>query len=127
MLELLRTKQLLLVLDNCEHVLNVAGRFAEAVVRACPDVHILATSREGLAVEGEQIRPLRSLSLPEPLPPMEVVATSDCGVLFVDRAPSGAPGFALDASNTPAVAEMLPPARRHPARDRARRRAWSSA
>ncbi len=64
-LEHLRTKQLLLLLDNCEHVLNVTGRLAESVVRGCPHVHILATSREGLAVEGEQIRPLRSLSLPE--------------------------------------------------------------
>ena len=63
-LEFLRTKQLLLVLDNCEHLLNVAADFAEGVIRQCPDVRLLATSREGLAVDGEQMRPLRSLAVP---------------------------------------------------------------
>ena len=64
-LEFLRTKQLLIVLDNCEHLLNVAADFAEGVIRQCPDVRVLATSREGLAVDGEQMRPLRSLAVPD--------------------------------------------------------------
>ena len=57
----LRHKQLLLVLDNCEHVLDAAGSLTEALARGCPDARVLATSREALAVEGEVLRPLRSL------------------------------------------------------------------
>ena len=104
--EFLRTKQLLLLLDNCEHLLNVAGRLAEAVMRGCPDVRILATSREGLAVDGEQMRPLRSLSLPDSSDPPDAVAASDAAVLFVDRARAARPGFALDATNAPAITEI---------------------
>ena len=63
--EFLRAKELLLVLDNCEHLLDDAGLLAEAVLHECRDVRILATSREGLAVEGEQVWPLRSLRMPE--------------------------------------------------------------
>ena len=65
--EFLRTKQLLLVLDNCEHLLERRRPARGGVIRGCPDVRILATSREGLAVDGEQMRPLRSLSLPDAL------------------------------------------------------------
>ncbi len=104
--EFLRTKQLLLVLDNCEHLLNVAGRLAEDVIRGCPDVRILATSREGLALDGEQMRPLRSLSLPDPSDLPDVVATSAAAALFVDRARAVRPEFALDATNTSAIVEI---------------------
>jgi predicted ATPase/class 3 adenylate cyclase len=104
--EFLRSKQLLLVLDNCEHLLNAAGRFAEGVMRACPEVRMLATSREGLAVDGEQMRPLRSLSLPDPSDPPDVVAASDAATLFVDRARAARPGFDLDATNAPAITEI---------------------
>ena len=104
--EFLRAKRLLLVLDNCEHLLNVSGRLAEGVIRGCPDVRILATSREGLAVDGEQMRPLRSLSLPDPSDAPDVVATSDAAALFVDRARAARPGFALDATNASAIAEI---------------------
>ena len=105
-LEYLRTKQLLLVLDNCEHVLNVTGRLAEAVVRGCPDVHILATSREGLAVEGEQIRPLRSLSLPEPSAPWmsspRATRSRSSSTVLVRRGRASR----LDATNASAIAEI---------------------
>ena len=62
--EFLRGHALLLILDNCEHLIDAAGALAEHVLRECPDVRILATSREGLAVEGEQVRSLRSLPVP---------------------------------------------------------------
>ena len=64
--EFVRTKRMLLVLDNCEHLLEAAARFTFVVLRDAPEVRILATSREGLAVDGEHIRALRSLSMAEP-------------------------------------------------------------
>ena len=66
LLETIRGKELLLVFDNCEHLLEPTAELAERILGACPDVRIVATSREGLGVEGEQIWPLRSLALPDP-------------------------------------------------------------
>jgi predicted ATPase/DNA-binding SARP family transcriptional activator len=106
LVESLTTRKVLLVLDNCEHLLDGVGRVVEAVMRACPGVRILATSREGLAVEGEQIWPLRPLPLPEPTAELAAVAASDAVELFIDRAAAVRPDFALDASNAPAVARI---------------------
>jgi predicted ATPase/class 3 adenylate cyclase len=103
--EFLRTKQLLLVLDNCEHLLEVSARFAERVIRGCPDVRVLATSREGLAVHGEQIRPLRSLTMSASDAPDDA-APSDATLLFVDRASAARPGFSVDSGNSRAIAEI---------------------
>jgi predicted ATPase/class 3 adenylate cyclase len=102
--EFLRSKQLLLVLDNCEHLLEVSARLAERIIRGCPDVRVLATSREGLAVPGEQIHPLRSLAMSAPDAPDD--APSDAMLLFVDRASAARPGFAVDSGNSRAIAEI---------------------
>jgi len=101
----LRAKRLLLVLDNCEHLLEAAGDLAEGILRACPDVRLLATSREGLAVLGEQVWPLRSLRSPAS-GSADDVAISTAGRLFTERAQGAAPGFRIDASNASAVAEI---------------------
>jgi predicted ATPase/class 3 adenylate cyclase len=100
----LRAKDLLLVLDNCEQILGPAGDFAELVLQECPDVRILATSREGLGVPGEHVWPLRSMSVPD-LTGTDV-GTSDAVILFVDRAGEARASFRLDASNEAAVAEI---------------------
>ncbi len=92
--EFLRTKQLLLVLDNCEHLLDAAATFAERVLRACDGVRVLATSREGLAVEGEQVRPLRSLQ------------PAGAEQLFTERARAVAPDFAVGTAHADAVTEV---------------------
>jgi predicted ATPase len=63
--EFLRPARLLLVLDNCEHLLDPSGRLASAIPAECPQVRVLATSREALSVPGEQVWALRSLDLPE--------------------------------------------------------------
>ena len=104
--EFLRAKRLLVVLDNCEHLLDVAARFADMVLRDAPQVRILATSREGLAVEGEHIRALRSLPLPDPSADVDAVLRSDAGRLFVDRARAVDSAFALDESTGAAVGEL---------------------
>ncbi len=104
--EFLSTKQLLLVLDNCEHLLDAAARFVATVMRDAPGVRIVATSREGLAVEGEHMRALRSLPIPELDADFETVVQSDAGRLFVDRARAVDATFTVDASTGAAVGEL---------------------
>ena len=102
----LQPKALLVVLDNCEHVIDAAGRLAERVVARCPDVRIVATSREGLAVAGEQVWPLRTLAVPEPAASTEAIVSDDAVLLFVDRARASRPDFAIDGANAEPVAEI---------------------
>ncbi len=105
-IEFLRSRHALLVFDNCEHLIEVVGRLAESVLRECSGVRILATSREGLAVAGERISPLRALTLPGIEPTPETALESASVRLFVDRAQAARPGFVLDHSNVVAVAEV---------------------
>ena len=104
--EFLRRRTALLVLDNCEHVLDAAARLAAKVLQTCPDVYVVATSREGLAVEGERVWPLRSLPIPSADEPPEMIAASDAVQLFVERAVMARPGFTLDGTNASAVADI---------------------
>jgi predicted ATPase/class 3 adenylate cyclase len=92
--DLLRNRSMLLVLDNCEHLVEPASNLAHDVLRHCPGVRVLATSREGLGIDGEQVWPLRSL------------AEFDSVALFVERAVGARPGFALDDGNAVAVSEV---------------------
>jgi predicted ATPase/class 3 adenylate cyclase len=104
--DVLRTKRMVLVLDNCEHLLDAAGMLAEKILVACPDVRVIATSREGFAVAGEQVWPLRSLPLPAAGAPVEQLAVSDAVRLFEDRARAARREFCIDAGNAEAVAEI---------------------
>ncbi len=100
----LRSKELLLVLDNCEQLLGPVADFAEQVLRECPGVRILATSREGLGVAGEHTWLLRSLAVPKPTE--TDIASSDAVTLFIERANAARGSFTLDASNAASVAEI---------------------
>ena len=104
----LAERRLLLVLDNCEHLLDACARLAAAVLRACPDVVVLATSREPLRVGGEVTWRTPSLALPNlsTLPPLRDLAELESVRLFVERALDAAPGFVLDERTAPAVAEI---------------------
>jgi predicted ATPase len=102
----LRGRSLLLLMDNCEHLLDAVGRLIDAILRSCADVRVLATSREGLAVAGEHVVPLRSLPVPETNASSDVVASCEAVRLFVQRADAARSGFAIDASNANAVAEI---------------------
>ena len=86
-IEYLRGRALLLVVDNCEHVLASAARLVSRIVEHCPAVTVLATSREALAVDGEQ---------QWPVPPLPV---DDAVALFVQRARAVSPDFRLDRAN----------------------------
>jgi hypothetical protein len=86
----LADRELLIVLDNCEHVLGSAGRVVVALAGQCPGVRILATSRERLDVPGESVFPVPPLGLPED-GSAGAVAASEAGTLFVARARAASP------------------------------------
>jgi predicted ATPase len=93
----LRGRCLLLVLDNCEHLVDAAGRLAHRLLSECPRVTVLATSRQPLAVNGEHRRPVAPLPLPTPDDPGPAVQ------LFTDRAVAADPAFDPDAETATAV------------------------
>jgi predicted ATPase/class 3 adenylate cyclase len=104
-LESLRPTLLLLVLDNCEHLLRGVRQLADTALRTCPRLQILATSREGLGLAGEQVWPLQSLDVPTTTT-LETVAMNESVLLFTERARAVRPGFILDATNAEAVTNI---------------------
>lgn len=104
----LRPKSLLLILDNCEHLVDACARLADTLLRACPGLRLLATSREALDIGGETLFPLASLSLPSgpALPPADMLRQYESVRLFVDRATAAQPAFRFSAGNAPAVAQV---------------------
>lgn len=103
----LRSKQMLLILDNCEHLLDAAAALVQSLLQSCPGVRLLATSRERLGLTGEQAYPVPSLALPSfDLPQTALsVGSSEAGRLFLDRA-ALFPGFAVTDSDAPALARL---------------------
>jgi predicted ATPase/DNA-binding winged helix-turn-helix (wHTH) protein len=104
---LLRDQKSLLVLDNCEHVVEPAAQLVNAISAACPGVVILVTSREGLFVQGEQIFRLQPLPFPEDPHGVNAQTALQYGAvgLFVERA-QAVGGFVLDDANAPVVAAI---------------------
>ena len=104
----LRTRKVLLVLDNCEHLIDACAELAEALLHSCPELRILATSREALGITGEVAWPVPSLSLPDlrRLPDIESLTRYESARLFVERAAAVKPSFALTAQNAPSVAQI---------------------
>lgn len=118
LIDFLRFKQLLVALDNCEHVIGAAADLVEAIVTHCPGVSVLATSREALALAGEAVLPIPSLGLPDANPDaidsahhaddlrLERTAASESVRLFVDRAAASVPGFSVTAANAAPIVEI---------------------
>jgi len=105
--DFLRDRQLLLVLDNCEHLIEASTHLAEQLLRAAPKLRVLATSREPLGVMGESVFQVLSLSLPDMgRPALEAVAQSEAGRLFVERAMALKPDFFITEANAPAVVQI---------------------
>lgn len=104
----LETWTALLILDNCEHLLDAAADLVAAILAAAPGVKIVATSRELLGVAGENVYGLRSMSLPATgaASATEALASFDAVRLFTERAAAVLPGFTLNADNARAVAEI---------------------
>src|SRR5712675_372801 len=100
----LRSKQLMLVFDNCEHVVDAAARMAEALLRANPAMRVIATSREPLRVEGEWVYPVPPLAVPaESSPDGEDPFGYGAVQLFVERARAAASSFSSDGRDAAAI------------------------
>ncbi len=113
----LREKELLLLLDNCEHVIDAAAELVHHLLASCPSLTVAATSREALGIPGESVYQVPSLGVPprrdrfdvhdaEPAPALDDVAAADAVRLFADRAAAAEPTFALTEVNAPAVVEI---------------------
>ena len=104
----LRAKSLLLVLDNCEHLIDACAQLATTLLQACPRLKILPSSREALGVAGETAYRVPSLSLPDPHQPLSVESLSryEAAQLFVARAQAAQPSFMLTARNLSGVAQI---------------------
>jgi predicted ATPase len=102
LLDALAPQDMLIVLDNCEHLIDACAKTADAIMRRCPRVHLVATSRELLGIGGETIYRVPPLSLPGPGETGVLAAeSSDAVALFVDRAKAQGTGLTLDEETAP--------------------------
>ena len=107
LLDAIGSRHLLLVLDNCEHLLAACAELAAALLRGCPHLRLLATSRERLGIRGETSYRVPSLSTPAPdLHPAAALAAYEGVQLFVERARAASPDFALTQAEAGAVARI---------------------
>jgi predicted ATPase/class 3 adenylate cyclase len=106
LVDYLRHKELLLVLDNCEHLVAGAATLAGVLQRSCARLGILATSREGLGIDGERLVPVPSLALPAADDSLEAIRHAEAVRLFADRAAAVKPDFRVTAGNAAAVAAV---------------------
>lgn len=111
MIDALRARSLLLVLDNCEHLIESCARTVATLLRRCPELHILATSREALNIDGETIRPVPPLTVVEfgrleAEMSVDDLAELEAVQLFVERAAAVRPGFALVPENAALLARI---------------------
>jgi predicted ATPase/class 3 adenylate cyclase len=106
-LDALAPQAMLIVLDNCEHLIGGCAKTADAILRRCPKIHLMATSREPLGIGGETIYRVPPLSLPEPGdggPPEP--GSSDAVALFVERAREQGTGLSVDGQTGPLIASI---------------------
>ena len=101
----LRDERLLILLDNCEHLAGACAELVEGLLRRCPGLAVLATSRELLGVAGERVWPVPALSVPDS-PSLELALRCESTRLFVERAADASPVFELTEANAPAVTEV---------------------
>ena len=106
LVDTLADHDVVLVLDNCEHLVDAAARFAELLLGQCPQLTVLATSREPLGIVGETLWPVRPLAYPRPDDDLLPTAASEAVKLFVDRAGLVRPGWRLHEDNVAAVGEI---------------------
>ena len=104
----LQDKELLLVVDNCEHLLEAAAQLVTEVIRAAPGVRVIATSREPLSVSGEHVVPVPPLELPAAVAaePLSRLRQNEAVLLFTERAAAASGNFELIASNQAAVVDL---------------------
>ncbi len=108
LIDYLRAKTMLLVLDNCEHLIEACAQISEALLHACPKLKILASSREALGIAGEVAYRVPSLDTPDPanLPALDELEKVDSIRLFIERASTAKPGFVLTTDNASSLAQI---------------------
>jgi non-specific serine/threonine protein kinase len=108
LMDYLREKKLLLILDNCEHLIEPSATLTDKLLNHIPSLKILATSREALGVKGELSWHIPSLSMPDikHLPPIEGLSQYEAVRLFIDRAILAQPHFTVTKDNAPAIAQI---------------------
>ena len=114
MVEVLRDRRMLIVMDNCEHLIDAASRLIRDLLSGCSQLHILATSRQALGLTGEIVMRLEPLALPsrtgemaeEPSTVAQALSQSPAVSLFAERATAAQPGFAVSPQNLSAVTEI---------------------
>ncbi|NIM92591.1 MAG: tetratricopeptide repeat protein [Anaerolineales bacterium] len=99
----LSDKNLMMVFDNCEHLIRACAGLAESLLRECPEVQLLATSRENLGIPGEKSFAVQSMGVPPERVPQGDLENYEAARLFVDRAGNAAPGFQLTSTNSSSV------------------------
>jgi predicted ATPase len=106
LLSYLKDKSLLLVVDNCEHLIGATAHLVSEVLRVAPDVRVISTTREPLSVAGEHVVPVPPLELPsaDAAQPLNQLRQNEAVMLFVERAEAAAGAFELTAANRAAVA-----------------------
>ena len=102
----LHSKRLLLVVDNCEHLIEACAQLCEALLHACPNLRIIASSREALGIDGENAYRVPSLSLPNLKDGLSTIEQSEAVKLFVERATATLPQFKITEANASAVAQI---------------------
>ena len=102
----LKSSEMLLVVDNCEHLTDGAAAVVGRLLAACPRLVVLATSRERLNIDGEVVWRLSPLALPRTADSFDVASTSEAVRLFVDRARNASPGFDVTPDNVHAIAAI---------------------
>jgi predicted ATPase/DNA-binding CsgD family transcriptional regulator len=107
-LSYLKDKSLLLVVDNCEHLLGAAAHLVSEVIRVAPGVRVISTSREPLSVSGEHVVPVPPLELPSAhaTEPLNQLRQNEAVMLFVERAEAASGNFELTAANQSVVADL---------------------
>lgn len=108
LVEYLRPKTLVLVLDNCEHLVEACAGLADTLLRACPQLKVLATSREALSLEGETVWSVPPLTVPDPQrpPPLDELMAYEAVRLFVERARLAQPRFTPTGENAQALVQV---------------------
>ncbi|HLN60887.1 MAG TPA: tetratricopeptide repeat protein, partial [Symbiobacteriaceae bacterium] len=104
----LASRRVLLLLDNCEHLITAAARLASTLLLACPQVQLIATSREPLGIAGETVWPVPTLAVPAPDAEVTAgtVAEFEAVALFIERARAVSPAFAVTDGNAAALATV---------------------
>jgi predicted ATPase/class 3 adenylate cyclase/Tfp pilus assembly protein PilF len=104
--EYLKTKKILLVVDNCEHLIDSCALLGDSILRTCPQVWMIASSREALGIDGENAYRVPSLSLPDPHGGLQAIEESEAVKLFIERANAVLPAFEMTELNASFVAQI---------------------